>query len=373
MQTGETRVWRTYVGGARLNEWHGRKAEQGFFPEDWASSTTRAVNAGREDLVEGLSRVVSMPDQPYLLDLIQKDPEAFFGKAHLQAFGAQAGFLVKLIDAQERLTIQVHPDQQYAKTVLHSDYGKTESWYVLGGDDHGKKPCIYIGFKPGITREKWKELFETQNIEGMLNCLHRVTVEPGDCFIIKGGVPHAIGYSTESKAPFGRPFIKYTPTWARSFMPSNQEVRNRVAKMKLIPVPELINGKRLLFVDDSIVRGTQLQGTVNYLHECGATEVHMRSACPPIMFGCKYLSFSRSRSEMELIARRVVQELEGDEGQKHLDEYADSSTERGQCMLKSICEKMGFDSLGYQSLDGMLEAIGIDREKVCTYCWSGRE
>ena len=187
------------------------------------------------------------------------------------------------------------------------------------------------------------------------------------------GVPHAIGYSTESKAPFGRPFIKYTPTWPRSFMPANQDVRNRVAKMKLIPVPELINGKRLLFVDDSIVRGTQLQGTVNYLHECGATGVHMRSACPPIMFGCKYLSFSRSRSEMELIARRVVQELEGDEGQKHLDEYADSSTERGQCMLKSICEKMGFDSLGYQSLDGMLEAIGIDREKVCTYCWSGRE
>ena len=187
------------------------------------------------------------------------------------------------------------------------------------------------------------------------------------------GVPHAIGYSTESKAPFGRPFIKYTPTWPRSFMPANQDVRNRVAKMKLIPVPELINGKRLLFVDDSIVRGTQLQGTVNYLHECGATEVHMRSACPPIMFGCKYLSFSRSRSEMELIARRVVQELEGDEGQKHLDEYADSSTERGQCMLKSICEKMGFDSLGYQPLDGMLEAIGIDREKVCTYCWSGKE
>ena len=187
------------------------------------------------------------------------------------------------------------------------------------------------------------------------------------------GVPHAIGYSTESKAPFGRPFIKYTPTWPRSFMPANQKVRDRVAKMKLIPVPELINGKRLLFVDDSIVRGTQLQGTVNYLHECGASEVHMRSACPPIMFGCKYLSFSRSRSEMELIARRVVQELEGDEGQKHLDEYADSSTERGQCMLKSICEKMGFDSLGYQSLDGMLEAIGIDREKVCTYCWSGRE
>lgn len=187
------------------------------------------------------------------------------------------------------------------------------------------------------------------------------------------GVPHAIGYSSESKAPFGRPFIKYTPTWPRSFMPANQDVRNRVAKMKLIPVPELIRDKKLMFVDDSIVRGTQLQGTVNYLHECGAAEVHMRSACPPIMYGCKYLSFSRSRSEMELIARRVVQDLEGDEGQKHLDEYADGTTERGQCMLKSICETMGFDSLGYQTLDGMLEAIGFDRDKVCTYCWSGKE
>lgn len=150
LQTGETRVWRTYVGGARLNEWHGRKAEQGFSPEDWVASTTRAVNAGREDLVEGLSRVVSMPDRPYLLDLIQKDPEAFFGKAHLQAFGAQAGFLVKLIDAQERLTIQVHPDQQYAKTVLHSDYGKTESWYGhLQGIELGNPDENAQGFREG--------------------------------------------------------------------------------------------------------------------------------------------------------------------------------------------------------------------------------
>ena len=187
------------------------------------------------------------------------------------------------------------------------------------------------------------------------------------------GVPHAIGYATECKTPFARPFIKYTPTWARSFMPSNQEVRNRVAKMKLIPVPELIRGKKLLFVDDSIVRGTQLRGTVAYLYESGAAEVHMRSACPPIMFSCKYLSFSSSRSDMELLARRMVDQLEGEEGVQHLDEYADGSTERGKCMLKSICEQMGFDSLGYQSLDGMLEAIGIDPEKVCTYCWSGRE
>ena len=187
------------------------------------------------------------------------------------------------------------------------------------------------------------------------------------------GLPHAIGYANYSHKPFARPFVKYTPTWPRSFMPANQQVRNQVAKMKQIPVPELIQGKKLLFVDDSIVRGTQLQETVDFLYESGAREVHMRSACPPIMYGCKYLNFSRSNSDMELIARRTVQELEGDEGQKHLDEYADANTERGQCLLHSICDKLGFSSLGYQSLDNLLEAIGIDRSKVCTYCWNGKE
>ena len=199
----------------------------------------------------------------------------------------------------------------------------------------------------------------------------------GDVDYIAGvpdsGVPHAIGYANECGKPFARPFVKYTPTWPRSFMPANQKVRNQVAKMKQIPVPELIEGKKLLFVDDSIVRGTQLRETVEFLYESGAKEVHMRSACPPIMYGCKYLNFSSSNSEMELLARRIVQELEGDEGQKHLEEYADANTERGQCMLKSICEKFGFSSLGYQSLDGMLEAIGIDPAKVCTYCWTGEE
>ena len=187
------------------------------------------------------------------------------------------------------------------------------------------------------------------------------------------GIPHAIGYANESRSHFARPFVKYTPTWPRSFMPTNQDVRNQVAKMKQIPVPELIQDKKLLFVDDSIVRGTQLRETVEFLYESGAKEVHMRSACPPIMYGCKFLNFSSSRSEMELLARRTVLELEGDQGLEHLEEYADGSTRRGQCMLKTICEKFGFDSLGYQSLDGLLEAIGIDRDKVCTYCWNGEE
>ena len=187
------------------------------------------------------------------------------------------------------------------------------------------------------------------------------------------GVPHAIGYANRSGKFFARPFIKYTPTWPRSFMPTNQDVRSQVAKMKQIPVSELIEGKKLLFVDDSIVRGTQLRETIEFLYSCGAEEVHMRSACPPVMYGCRYLNFSRSTSEMELLARRIVQELEGDEGQRHLDEYADGASERGKCLLSTICESMGFSSLGYQSIDGLLEAIGIDREKICTYCWTGKE
>ncbi len=187
------------------------------------------------------------------------------------------------------------------------------------------------------------------------------------------GVPHAIGFANRSGKPFARPFVKYTPTWPRSFMPESQDVRNQVAKMKQIPVHELIRGKKLLFVDDSIVRGTQLRETVEFLYESGAEEVHMRSACPPIMYGCKYLNFSRSNSDMELLSRRTIQALEGEEGQNHLAEYADAATERGQCMLRTICEEMGFDSLGYQSLDGLLEAIGIDRNNICTYCWTGEE
>ena len=187
------------------------------------------------------------------------------------------------------------------------------------------------------------------------------------------GLPHAIGYANRSGRPFARPFVKYTPTWSRSFVPANQAVRNQVAKMKQIPVPELIDGKNILLVDDSIVRGTQLRETVELLYEAGAEEVHMRSACPPIAYGCKYLNFSRSSSEMELLVRRIVEELEGKVGLEHLDEYVDAATERGQCLLKTICEKFGFTSLGYQSIDGLLHAIGIDRNKICTYCWTGKE
>ncbi|MBR5561355.1 MAG: amidophosphoribosyltransferase [Clostridia bacterium] len=186
------------------------------------------------------------------------------------------------------------------------------------------------------------------------------------------GTPHAIGYANACGKPFARPFIKYTPTWPRSFMPATQRERNMVAKMKQIPVHELIQDKKLLFVDDSIVRGTQLRETVEFLYENGAKEVHIRSACPPILYSCKYLNFSRSTSPMDLLARATIMELEGEEGLKHLDEYCDGETERGRKMREAICKKLHFASLEYQSLEGIYEAIGLEPCQVCTYCWNGK-
>lgn len=187
------------------------------------------------------------------------------------------------------------------------------------------------------------------------------------------GTPHAIGYSNECGVPFARAFIKYTPTWSRSFMPVMQADRNKIAKMKQIPVKELIRDKNLLFVDDSIVRGTQLKETVDFLYENGAKSVHMRSACPPIMFGCKYLNFTRATSDMDLIARRVIMELEGEEGFSHISEYSDGETERGRKLRAVIAEKFHFASLEFQTLDGVISAIGLPACDLCTYCWTGEE
>ena len=193
------------------------------------------------------------------------------------------------------------------------------------------------------------------------------------CGVPDSGTPHAIGYANESGIPFARPYIKYTPTWSRSFMPNSQADRQKVAKMKQIPVHELIKDKNLLFVDDSIVRGTQLKETVDFLSQNGARAIHMRSACPPIMYSCKYLNFSRATGEMELLARRIVMELEGEEGFAYLEEYSDSTTERGKKLRAAICEKLHFDSVEFQTLDGVIKAIGIEPCKLCTYCWNGKE
>lgn len=193
------------------------------------------------------------------------------------------------------------------------------------------------------------------------------------CGVPDSGTPHAIGYANQSHKPFARPFIKYTPTWARSFTPSRQQERNRVAKMKMIPVHEFIEDKNLLFVDDSIVRGTQIRETIDFLYENGAKEVHMRSACPPIMYSCKYLNFSRATSEMELIARRTIMELEGEEGAKYIDEYINPETERGKNLRRALCKEFKLKSLDFQTLEGIIKAIGLEPCQLCTYCWNGKE
>lgn len=187
------------------------------------------------------------------------------------------------------------------------------------------------------------------------------------------GVAHAIGYANASGIPFSRPFIKYTPTWPRSFMPTIQSQRNLIAKMKLIPVQDLIENKSLLLIDDSIVRGTQLRETTEFLYQSGAKEVHIRPACPPLLFGCKYLNFSRSSSEMELITRRIIKEIEGDVVGTNFDEYSNPDSEKYQEMVSRIGKTLNFTSLAFNRLDDMIEAVGIDKDKLCTYCWDGRE
>lgn len=187
------------------------------------------------------------------------------------------------------------------------------------------------------------------------------------------GTAHAIGYANKSGIPFSRPFIKYTPTWPRSFMPTIQTQRNLIAKMKLIPVAQLIENKSLLLIDDSIVRGTQLRETTEFLYQSGAREVHIRPACPPLLYGCKYLNFSRSSSEMDLITRRVIKEMEADEKKIDLKNYANPDTEEYKEMVKRIGEQLCFTSLRFHRLDDMIASVGIPREKLCTYCWDGRE
>jgi amidophosphoribosyltransferase len=195
-----------------------------------------------------------------------------------------------------------------------------------------------------------------------------------DCVagIPDSGTSHAIGYADRSGLRYCRPFVKYTPTWPRSFMPQQQNIRELVARMKLIPIRELIDGRRILFCDDSVVRGTQLKDTLQRVFEYGAREIHMRPACPPLVFGCKYLNFSRSRSEYDLAARRAIKLLDGN-GDSRLEDYADDTSDKYHAMVACIGERMGVTSLRYQKLEDMISAIGIARDKVCTYCWNGRE
>ncbi len=248
--------------------------------------------------------------------------------------------------------------------------GKDENLHICSfmWTYYGYPNAVYEGVNVEVMRTRNGEIMAENDMKaGRLPDVDYV------CGVPDSGTPHAIGYANKSGIPFARPFIKYTPTWPRSFMPTSQTLRNQVAKMKLIPVHELIEGKKLLFVDDSIVRGTQMRETVEFLYENGAKEVHMRSACPPIMYGCKYLNFSRSTSEMELIARQVIDYFEGAEGMKHLAEYSDSDTERGRKLRDEICRRLKLTSLEFQSLPGTVRAIGKQKCQLCTYCWDGKE
>lgn len=268
----------------------------------------------------------------------------------------------------------------------YKDYKELGPGEVVFMDADGVKTLIQPGKKMRICTFLWiyygypSASYEGISVEKMrYNCgkalAKRDNVNPD---IVAGvpdsGIAHAIGYSNETGIPYSRPFIKYTPTWPRSFMPPNQTKRNLIAKMKLIPIPDLIKDKSLLLIDDSIVRGTQLRETTEYLFESGAKEVHIRPACPPLFYGCKYLNFSRSTSDMDLITRRVITELEGREPDDALiQEYVDPDNEKYQKMIDVICKQLHFTSLRYHRLDDMIASVGIDKDKLCTYCWDGQE
>ena len=257
--------------------------------------------------------------------------------------------------------------------VVNPDGVKT---LVGPGDD--MKICTFLWVYYGYPSSS----YEGTNVEAMrYNCGKYLAMHDGDDIhpdmvagIPDSGTAHAVGYANESGVKFARPFVKYTPTWPRSFMPTHQSERNLIAKMKLIPIHDLIDGKSLLLIDDSIVRGTQLRETTEFLYESGAKEVHIRTGCPPLLYGCKYLNFSRSTSEMELITRRVIRELEGcDPDRETLAEYARPDSEKYKTMVKKIGEALHFTTLRYHRLDDMIKSVGIEPSKLCTYCWNGEE
>jgi len=354
-----------------------------------------AMSSGAVNMVELVAALINQKDS--LLEGIQYAQEVIEGSATILILTKES--IIAARDKLGRLPVLIGQNEEgccvsfesfaYQKLGYENAYElgpkeivevTSDGWKVLSPAGDKMRICAFLWSYYGYPNSKYEginvELMRYRNGEIMA----RDEMENGgipDVDYVAGvpdsGLPHAIGYANKCGGTFARPFVKYTPTWSRSFTPTTQDVRNQVAKMKQIHVPELIDGKKLLFVDDSIVRGTQLQETVDFLYDSGAKEVHMRSACPPLAYGCKYLNFSRTSSEMELLVRRVVQELEGNAGIRHMDEYTDSKTERGQCLLKTICEKFGFSSLGYQSLEGLIEAIGIDPDKLCTYCWTGKE
>jgi len=354
-----------------------------------------AMSSGKVNMVELVAALINQKDS--LLEGIQYAQDMIEGSATILILTKDS--IIAARDKLGRLPVLIGQNDEgccisfesfaYQKLGYENAYElgpkeivevTAEGWKTLAPAGDKMRICAFLWSYYGYPNSNYEgvnvEMMRYRNGEIMARDEKEAGTLPEVDYVAgvpDSGLPHAIGYANECGGTFARPFVKYTPTWSRSFTPTTQDVRSQVAKMKQIHVPELIKDKKLLFVDDSIVRGTQLQETVDFLYESGAKEVHMRSACPPLAYGCKYLNFSRSSSEMELLVRRVVQELEGNAGLKRLDEYTDSKTERGQCLLKTICEQFGFSSLGYQTLEGLIEAIGIDPDRLCTYCWTGKE
>jgi amidophosphoribosyltransferase len=325
-----------------------------------------------QDVIDGTASILILKDDGKLIAARDK-----VGRIPVLIGKREAGFCVSFEDfAYKKLGFEDYKELGPGEIVEVSADGVK----VLAPARKEKKICAFLWSYYGYPTS----CYEGRNVEAMryengkiMAQTDKLLGEAQNIDYVSGvpdsGTPHAIGYANESAIPFARPYIKYTPTWSRSFMPNSQADRKKVAKMKQIPVHELIKDKNLLFVDDSIVRGTQLKETVDFLSQNGARAIHMRSACPPIMYSCKYLNFTRSTGEMELLARRIVMELEGEEGFSHLEEYSDSNTERGKKLRAAICEKLHFDSVEFQSLEGIIKAIGIEPCKLCTYCWNGKE
>ena len=322
-----------------------------------------------QDVIEGTSSILILKDDGNIIAARDK-----LGRLPVLIGKREDGYCISFEDfAYKKLGFEDCRELGPGEIVEIS----ADGFEVLKPAGKKKKICAFLWSYYGYPTSD----YEGRNVEVMRNNCGRLLAKRDDVEVdtVSGvpdsGIAHAIGYSNERHLPFARPFIKYTPTWPRSFMPTNQTERNLIARMKLIPVKQLIEDKRLLLIDDSIVRGTQLGETTSFLYNSGAKEVHIRPACPPIMFGCKYLNFSRSSSEMSLITRRVIKELEGTEdiSIETLKEYANPKTTKYQKMVDMIGERLGFTSLKFATLDELVEAIGLKKCQLCTYCWDGEE
>ena len=337
-----------------------------------------AIINQKENIIDGINYALELIDGS--LTLMVLTPKGIYGAR--DRYGRTPMAIGKKKDAF-CLTFE---DFAY-RNLGYEDYKELGPGEIVVVDQEGVRTLVAPGKKMKICTFLWvyygypSSSYEGISVEQMrYNCgkclAERDNVKPD----IVAGVPdsgtaHAVGYSNASGIPFSRPFIKYTPTWPRSFMPTIQSKRDLIARMKLLPVHDLIKDKSLLLIDDSIVRGTQLRETTEFLYQSGAKEVHIRPACPPLLYGCKYLNFSRSSSEMDLITRRVIAKLEGTENVSDdiLKEYADPESEKYEQMLEEIRKELNFTSLRYNRLDDMLSSVGIPEENLCTYCWDGRK